>query len=59
VLFDNPRHHGYIILNDAEKDERRRSGNQAMIDWAFSIVARYPEKVSGPNGTSPGANPLR
>jgi uridine phosphorylase len=40
-VFDNPRDYGDIVLNDAEKDERRRLGNSAMIDLAFSTVSKY------------------
>lgn len=39
--FDNPRYHGDIVLNDADKDDRRARGNRALIDWTFSIAARY------------------
>jgi uridine phosphorylase len=39
--FDNPRDHGDIVLNDAAKNERRRIGNQAMIDWAFATVRKF------------------
>ncbi len=46
--FDNPRQHADIVMNDAEKDERRRKGNAAMIDWAFRIVRRYlTERTNG------------
>jgi uridine phosphorylase len=46
--FDNPRQHADIVMNDAEKDERRRIGNAAMIDWTFRIVERYfSERANG------------
>ena len=47
-VFDNPRQHADIVMNDAEKDERRRKGNAAMIDWAFRIVRQYlSEQANG------------
>ena len=47
-VFDNPRHHGDIVTNDDEKDERRREGNAAMIDWTFRVVERYlSERTNG------------
>ena len=46
--FDNPRQHADIVMNDTETDERRRTGNAAMIDWAFWIVERYlSEQANG------------
>ena len=40
-VLDNPREHGDIVLNEAEKDERRRFGNTAMTEKAFGFVAKY------------------
>lgn len=38
--FDNPRDHGDIVLNESQKDERRRAGNEAMIEATFKLVER-------------------
>ena len=40
-IFDNPRLHGDIVLNEHEKDERRKRGRLAMMDWTFRVVERY------------------
>lgn len=45
-VFDNPRHHGDIVLNDAEKDNRRNLGNATMIKWAFAFVKSYLHGVA-------------
>lgn len=37
-VFDNPRLHGDIILNELQKDDRRRRGNAALIEWTFDII---------------------
>lgn len=44
--FDNPRRHADIVMNDAEKDQRRTTGNATMIEWTFRIVEQY---LSAPN----------
>jgi len=39
--FDNPRAEGDIVLNDAQKDERRQMGNAAMIGLTFDALSRF------------------
>lgn len=39
--FDNPRDHGDIVLNEAEKDERRQLGNATMIQLTFEVLRSF------------------
>lgn len=48
-VFDNPRDDGDIVLNDSEKDERRRAGNEFLMETTFHCVRRFLE------GDRPGA----
>ncbi len=37
-VFDNPRQGDHLLLTDAEKEQRRGRGEQAMIKLAFSLA---------------------
>jgi purine-nucleoside phosphorylase len=39
--FDNPRQKEHILLNDAEKDRVRSSGNQQMINAVMAVLKAY------------------
>jgi purine-nucleoside phosphorylase len=39
--FDNPRRKEHILMQDSEKDERRKSGNKLMIEMALDVVREY------------------
>jgi purine-nucleoside phosphorylase len=39
--FDNPRRKEHMLLNEPEKDERRKSGNQRMIQIALAVIREY------------------
>jgi purine-nucleoside phosphorylase len=39
--FDNPRQKEHILLEDAEKEARRKIGNRAMIELALEVVKAY------------------
>lgn len=39
--FDNPRGKVHILLDDAEKEERREIGNKQMIDIVLEIIKHY------------------
>jgi len=39
--FDNPRQKEHILLNDAEKDRLRYSGNQQMIKTVIAVLQAY------------------
>jgi hypothetical protein len=36
--FDNPRHSGHLLLDEADKSERRERGNQLMNEIAFTLI---------------------
>ena len=36
--FDNPRKNEHILMADDEKQHRRQTGNQRMIDLAFDVI---------------------
>jgi uridine phosphorylase len=38
--FDNPRHSGHLLLHEADKIERRASGNRRMNEIAFELIRR-------------------
>jgi uridine phosphorylase len=38
--FDNPRHAGHLLLDEAHKIERRAKGNRRMNDLAFELIRR-------------------
>ena len=38
--FDNPRHSGHLLLDEAHKMERRAKGNRRMNDLAFELIRR-------------------
>jgi len=39
--FDNPRRREHILMTDADKDERRKHGNERMIESALAIVKEF------------------
>lgn len=39
--FDNPRRREHILLSEPEKGERRRRGNQQMIEIALGLISDY------------------
>lgn len=39
--FDNPRQKEHLLLNDAEKDRLRASGNQRMINLVLDVLRAY------------------
>jgi uridine phosphorylase len=38
--FDNPRHSGHLLLDEAHKTERRAAGDRRMTDLAFDIIQK-------------------
>jgi purine-nucleoside phosphorylase len=42
--FDNPRQKEHILLNDIEKNERRKIGDRLMIDIVLEMVDHYSPK---------------
>jgi uridine phosphorylase len=38
--FDNPRHSSHILLDEADKTERRARGNRRMNEMAFELIRR-------------------
>jgi len=42
--FDNPRQSEHILLDDAEKNERRRQGNMQMIEIALGLIRTYSSR---------------
>jgi purine-nucleoside phosphorylase len=42
--FDNPRRREHILLSEPEKDERRRQGNQNMIELSLCLIREYLER---------------
>jgi uridine phosphorylase len=39
--FDNPRRREHILLSEPDKAERRRLGNQQMIEAALGVIRKY------------------
>jgi purine-nucleoside phosphorylase len=42
--FDNPRQKEHILLNDAEKAERRSNGNRLMMELALDVIRTYASR---------------
>jgi purine-nucleoside phosphorylase len=42
--FDNPRQKEHILLNDTEKDERRKIGNRKMIELVLEMIKLYSSR---------------
>lgn len=42
--FDNPRQKEHILLNDAEKAERRSKGNGLMMELALDVIQTYASR---------------
>ena len=40
-VFDNPRRREHILLDDAEKAERRRRGNARMMELVLDLIRAY------------------
>ena len=40
-VFDNPSKGEHILLSDAEKQQRREDGEQAVIDTVFAIIEKH------------------
>ena len=45
--FDNPREKAHILLDDAQKDELRTSGNNRMIELVLDVVKEYGSRKCG------------
>lgn len=43
-VFDNPCEGDHLLLEDAEKQKRRLTGEKAMMDVAFSLIETYEEE---------------
>jgi len=41
--FDSPRHGEHILMTDVEKENRRATGEQNMIDIILSIIEKYKQ----------------
>ena len=44
-VFDNPRQKAHLLLDDADKAERRRQGNDVMIDLALDVIRTYASRL--------------
>jgi uridine phosphorylase len=40
-VFDNPRRREHILLDDTEKAERRRQGNERMMELVLDLIRAY------------------
>ena len=45
--FDNPRQKEHVLLDDAQKDQRRTEGNNRMIELVLEVVKEYSSQKCG------------